>query len=60
MQTPTDAITVGFVTFVYCHQQRGWLCREYGVVSNPIKAQRLAEKLNGHLNGKFGSQIYVH
>lgn len=60
MRSPTDPISVGFITFVYCHQQGGWLCAEYGVVSNPIKAQILAEKLNNHLNGKFGSHIYVH
>ena len=60
MRSPTDDITVGFVTFVYSHQQHGWLCMQYGVVSNPIKAQNLAEKLNGHINGKHGSQIYVH
>lgn len=60
MKEPTDPITVGVVTFVYSHQQSGWLCKQYGVVSNPLKAQKLAEKLNEHLNGKFGSQIYVH
>jgi hypothetical protein len=60
MQTPTDAITVGFITFSYCHQQAGWLCAEYGLVSTPLKAQNLAEKLNQHLHAQYGSQIYVH
>ncbi|HFP9448349.1 MULTISPECIES: DUF1317 family protein [Raoultella] len=46
MKHHRDAITVGKVKFTYSVIRRGWLMPWGEVVSNPLKAQRLAEKLD--------------
>lgn len=44
MKHHRDAITVGKIKFTYSVIRRGWLMPWGEVVSNPLKAQRLAEE----------------
>ncbi|EIX1643131.1 DUF1317 family protein [Escherichia coli] len=37
---------VGAITFVYSITKRGWVFPGLSVIRNPLKAQRLAEKIN--------------
>lgn len=46
MQKPNDDITVGVVTFPYSKLLGGWISPDGLLISNPIKAQRMAEELN--------------
>ncbi|MBA1733812.1 DUF1317 family protein, partial [Escherichia coli] len=41
-----DKIRVGAITFVYSITKRGWVFPGLSVIRNPLKAQRLAEKIN--------------
>ncbi|MCZ5908385.1 DUF1317 family protein [Escherichia coli] len=43
--TVRDNIRVGAITFVYSVTKRGWVFPGLSVIRNPLKAQRLAEKL---------------
>ena len=45
MTHPHDNIRVGAITFVYSVTKRGWVFPGLSVIRNPLKAQRLAEKL---------------
>ena len=58
MKHHRDAITVGKVKCMYSVIRRGWLMPWGEVISNPLKAQRLAEELdtNEELNTKRGAQ----
>ncbi|EOF5964903.1 DUF1317 family protein [Salmonella enterica] len=47
MTNPHDNIRVGSVTLVYSSLRRGWLAPGGHVIQNPLKAQRVAEQLNG-------------
>lgn len=49
MLKPTDNITVGRVTLPYNELLRGWLTPLGHVINNPLKAQRIAEQLNGSI-----------
>ncbi len=46
MTHPHDNIRVGAITFVYSVTKRGWVFPGLSVIRNPLKAQRLAEKIN--------------
>ncbi|MFP1452460.1 DUF1317 family protein [Escherichia coli] len=48
MTHPHDNIRVGAITFVYSVTKRGWpgYSRPFCYRRNPLKAQRLAEKIN--------------
>ena len=46
MTHPHDNIRVGAITFVYSVTKRGWVFPGLSVTRNPLKAQRLAEKIN--------------
>ncbi|EFA6330858.1 DUF1317 domain-containing protein [Escherichia coli] len=37
---------MGAITFVYSVTKRGWVFPGLSVIRNPLKAQRLAEKIN--------------
>lgn len=37
---------LGAITFVYSITKRGWVFPGLSVIRNPLKAQRLAEKIN--------------
>lgn len=50
MQKPDDHITVGIITLPYSHILNGWIMPDGSVISNPIKAQREAERLNKTIN----------
>lgn len=50
MQKPNDHITVGIITLPYSHILNGWVMPDGSVISNPIKAQREAERLNKTIN----------
>ncbi|AYC20097.1 hypothetical protein DZA65_03222 [Dickeya dianthicola] len=45
MTNAHDDISVGDVTLVYSAQRRGWIIPGGLVIQNPIKVQRLAERL---------------
>lgn len=49
MHKPTDDITVGRITLPYNALFRGWLTPLGHVINNPLKAQRIAEQLNGNV-----------
>ncbi len=46
MQKPNDHITVGIITLPYSHILNGWVMPDGSVITNPIKAQNEAERLN--------------
>lgn len=46
MKTSKDHITVGIITLPYSHILKGWLMPDGTIISNPIKAQYAAERLN--------------
>lgn len=46
MQKPNDDIRVGVIIFPYSKILRGWIAPDGELVSNPIKAQRMADELN--------------
>ncbi|PPC64169.1 cruciferin [Pantoea sp. ICBG 1758] len=46
MNSPYDHIVVGIITLPYSHILKGWLMPDGTVISNPIKAQYAAERLN--------------
>ena len=46
MEKPNDDIRVGVVIFPYCKLLRGWIATDGELISNPIKAQRMADELN--------------
>ena len=46
MTHPHDNIRVGAITFVYSVTKRGCISLAFLVNGNPLKAQRLAEKIN--------------
>lgn len=50
MQKPDDHITVGIITLPYSHILNGWIMPDGSVISNPIKAQPEAERLNKTIN----------
>lgn|GEM_PF-612283 len=50
MQKPNDSITVGIITLPYSHILNGWIMPDGSVISNPIKAQNEAERLNKTIN----------
>ncbi|HAY5095277.1 DUF1317 family protein [Escherichia coli] len=37
---------LGAITFIYSVTKRGWVFPGLSVIRNPLKAQRLAEKIN--------------
>ncbi|MFC7776736.1 DUF1317 family protein [Pantoea sp. GCM10028869] len=45
MQKPKDHIIVGAITLTFNQQQQGW---EHGdqIIKNPLKAQRIAERIH--------------
>lgn len=45
MKHAQDNITVGKVKFVYSEIRRGWVMPGGKLVTNPLKAQRLAEEM---------------
>lgn len=50
MEKPNDHITVGIITLPYSHILNGWILPDGSVVTNPIKAQNEAERLNKTIN----------
>lgn len=46
MQKPNDDIKVDVIIFPYSKIFRGWIATDGELISNPIKAQRMAEELN--------------
>lgn len=46
MQHSKDHITVGIVTLPYSIILAGWIMPDGSVISNPIAAQKAAERLN--------------
>ncbi|MBD8128753.1 DUF1317 family protein [Pantoea agglomerans] len=49
MEKPNDHITVGIITLPYSHILNGWILPDGSVVTNPIKAQNEAERLNSNI-----------
>ncbi|EJZ9501547.1 TPA: DUF1317 family protein [Escherichia coli] len=47
MTNAKDNIRVGRIIMVYSEQKHGWIAPGGRVIRNPLKAQRLAEELNG-------------
>ena len=51
MKHAQDNITVGKVKCVYSVLRRGWIMPSGQVVTNPLKAQRLAEEMANRMEG---------
>lgn len=51
MKKPRDNIRVGSVTLEYSVEKAGWICPGQRVITNPITAQHLAERLNKQRRG---------
>ncbi|WP_023640409.1 DUF1317 family protein [Dickeya zeae] len=47
MKTSRDSIIVGKVEIVYSTSKNGWITPGGQIIRNPLKAQRIAENLNG-------------
>ncbi|EPH1720615.1 DUF1317 family protein [Klebsiella quasipneumoniae] len=58
MKHAQDDIRVGAVRLPFLKEVKGWLMPWGEVISNPLKAQRLAEELdtNEELDAKRGAQ----
>lgn len=52
MTNSKDDIRVGRVWMRYSEQYQGWIAPGGRVVRNPLKAQRVAEQINGIRSGK--------
>lgn len=46
MKKPDDHIIVGIITLPYSHILNGWVMPDGSIITNPIKAQNEAERLN--------------
>ncbi|MFV9668314.1 DUF1317 family protein [Pantoea sp. KXB25] len=46
MKTSKDHIKVGIITLPYSYILNGWVMPDGSVITNPIKAQNEAERLN--------------
>ncbi|MBD9251003.1 MAG: DUF1317 family protein [Cronobacter sakazakii] len=44
-----DSIQVGAVRLVYSVLRRGWITPDGSVITNPLKAQRIAEALHNQI-----------
>ncbi|MDA5496904.1 DUF1317 family protein [Yersinia aleksiciae] len=49
MTTPYDHIKVGSITLIYSRRRRGWIAPGGRVITNPLTAQRTAERINSNL-----------
>ncbi|HGS8168027.1 TPA: DUF1317 family protein, partial [Yersinia enterocolitica] len=46
MKTPYDHVKVGSITLIYSRRCRGWIAPGGRVITNPLTAQRTAERIN--------------